>query len=84
MFRYANSNSLSKPKEPQNKIVTKIRQVTYIHDNGVVAQGFETVEELTLDPAKPQPPVEMVGHKTVYVALPKQKKEKNKIDSDGE
>lgn len=71
MFYYQDNGKLSKSGELQRKVVTKIREVTYINDSPnpkvaepITTQGFEIVEEIVASlefTAIPQ----VVGQKTV-------------------
>ena len=73
MFRYADTNKLSRPGEGQVKVVTKVRKVTYINKHPkddkvrVTSEGYETVEEVALSPkgARNAPPPQVVGSKVV-------------------
>ena len=70
MFRYSDTNQVSKSKEKQRKVVTKVRTVTYMHSNGLVAQGVEVVEEMVVSPEFEQNGAQIVGHKTIQVVEP--------------
>jgi hypothetical protein len=86
MFRYSDTNKVASSKETQFKVVTKQRTVTYIHSSGLIAHGFETVEERVIDPENPnKTPVQIVGHKTIEVQEPvKRKKKKDEEFSEEE
>ena len=57
MFRYADNNQVSKPREDQRRVVTEVRKVTYLNDSSddrisdpVVSFGYETVKEVAVSP----------------------------------
>jgi hypothetical protein len=71
MFKYQDTNQVSKSGESQRKVVTKIRQVTYLnnHPNPKVeapieSRGFEVVEEKIVSGDYQGEP-EIVGERTV-------------------
>lgn len=71
MFYYQDTRKLSKYGELQRKVVTKIREVTYINDSRnpkvaepITTQGFEIVEEIVASPDFQCIP-QVVGQKTV-------------------
>lgn len=73
MYRYADTNKLSRPGQGQVKVVTKVRKVTYKNKHPqddkvcITTEGFEIVEELPLSPrgvAQAGPP-QIVGSKVV-------------------
>lgn len=60
MFRYADTNKVSKPKEFQRRVVTEVRRVTYINNHPdpkvtepIISEGFETVQEMVVSPDYP-------------------------------
>lgn len=71
MFRYQDTKKLSVPGEIQHKVVTEVRQVTYINNDPdpkaeipLTTVGFETVKEEVRSPGSTFVPI-VVGSKTV-------------------
>lgn len=57
MFRYQDTNKLSKPKEAQRRVVTELRKVTYMNNHPdskveepILSEGYETVREMVVSP----------------------------------
>lgn len=81
MFRYQDSNQVSKSGEVQRKVVTKVRQVSYLNNHPnpkvtepIVSVGYEVVEEKIVGPDYSGEP-QIVGEKTVDGRNDNQKRE---------
>lgn len=72
MHRYANNNKVSGPRELQRKVVTEVRQVTYLNNNPdpkkeepLTTMGIETVTEISVSPDFVTGFPKIVGTKTI-------------------
>lgn len=72
MFRYADTQEVSKSGELQRKVVPEIRKVTYLNDSPnpeveepVVSYGYETVSEMVVSKDYPTIAPAIVEEKTI-------------------
>lgn len=89
MFRYQDTNKVSKPKESQRKVVVEVRKVTYLNKHPderviepVITEGYETVKEVVVSPDFNQVIPKVVDSKTVnatQVVKRVKKKDKKKL-----
>lgn len=71
MFYYQDTGKLSEPRELQRKVITEVRQVTYVNNNPdpkanepLTTTGFEPVKEMVVSSSYVVVP-KVVGSKTV-------------------